>query len=250
VSNARSIALGAVLVLAGCAGTPGPGAFDAGIDAGVVDAGVVDAGSEDAGPVDAGEVVDAGLDAGSSDAGAAFVVGVVSFDPGPGAGFGQSQMPGIVEGPPKGGGLYAGSTDVLSLGVGGVIVVELGEEIVDGPGIDFTVFENAFMTGTSVYAEPGAVAVSDDGVAFTEFPCDPDAGVIATCAGYKPVLSDPSNGVSPLDPSVSGGDTFDLADIGVTRARYVRVRDLGLGGQNAPTAGFDLDSIAVVNTAP
>jgi hypothetical protein len=160
-------------------------------------------------------------------------------------------MPEVIEGPPQGAGASQGGTDVLSLGVGGVIVVMMGEEIDDGPGPDFTVFENAFDYGQGqVYAEPGVVAVSDDGVQFTEFPCDPDAGVVSTCAGMHPVYSNPNNGISPFDPSVSGGDPLDLHDVGVTRARYVRIRDLGLGSHAGPAAGFDLDAIAVLNTGP
>ncbi len=66
---------------------------------------------------------------------------VESFTPGPGAGFGQERFPEIVHGPPHGGGDHGGSTDVLSLGEGGVIVVGFGgNSIVDGEGADFIVF--------------------------------------------------------------------------------------------------------------
>ena len=57
-------------------------------------------------------------------------------------------MPGIVEGPPVGGGTDHGSTDVVSLGSGGSIVVSFAPNaIVDGPGADFIVFENPFWIG-------------------------------------------------------------------------------------------------------
>ena len=235
----------------------------------LMDAGPGDAGSVDGGPVDAGPA-DAGIDAGPTedDAGtpwtlfwdggtdlpdggpSPFIVAVISFNPGPGAGFGEAGLPEIVFGPPVGGGEYMGSTNVVSLGVEGEIVVELGQELLDGPGYDLTVFENPFVYGAGlIYQEPGAVAVSDDLVTWTEFPCDPDAGVVKDCGGMHPVLSNPDNGISPFDPTVSGGDPLDLADIGVTRARYVRIRDLGLGGHTAPTAGFDLDAIAELHTA-
>ena len=46
-----------------------------------------------------------------------FVTGVVSFSPTECAGFGAASMPGIVEGPPVGGGTSRGSTDVVSLGL-------------------------------------------------------------------------------------------------------------------------------------
>jgi hypothetical protein len=185
------------------------------------------------------------------DAGPYFIGAIVSFDAGPGAGFGAGKLPDVIEGPPEGGGMSQGSLDVLSLGTRGVIVVEMAEEIVDGPGPDLTIFENAFLFGDGkLYSEPAAVAVSEDGVDFTEFPCDPDAGAVATCAGVHAVFSAPGNGISPLDPSVSGGDPLDLAAIGVPRARYVRIRDLGMGSRLGPAAGFDLDAIANLHPAP
>ena len=41
---------------------------------------------------------------------------VVSFDPGVGAGNGQDRLPGVVLGPPVGGGVYRGSGQVMSAG--------------------------------------------------------------------------------------------------------------------------------------
>ena len=71
---------------------------------------------------------------------------VESFDPGTSGGFQQAELPGVVLGPPAEPGLFVGSTDVVSLGLEGVIVLRFDDNvIVDGPGVDFTVFENAFM---------------------------------------------------------------------------------------------------------
>ena len=209
---------------------------------------------------------DAGLDApafyllpdGGHVAADRFVTSVVSFDAGPCSGFGQSSMPGIVEGPPVGGGCCQGSTDVVSLGNGGSIVVSFAPNaIVDGPGPDFIVFENPFEIAdnpNNLYAEPGIVSVSDDGVSWTSFPCtatfgDPPYGL---CAGVHPVYSAPGNGISPVDPSVSGGDAFDLADIGVTHARYVRIVDHTVtepcdATHQGTMNGFDLDAVSIVN---
>jgi hypothetical protein len=53
--------------------------------------------------------------------------------------------------------------------------------------------------------------------------------------------------VDPVDPSVAGGDAFDLAALGLPRAGFVRVRDLGLGSPTPDTAGFDLDAVASVH---
>ncbi len=138
----------------------------------------------------------------------------------------------------------------------------------DGPGIDFIVFENPFWVGgnaNDVYAEPGEVSVSDDGVTWSTFPCHPTpdlqspngtgvAPPYGDCAGWRVVLSNPSNGISPFDPSVSGGDPFDLAEIGVTHARYVRIvdktnEDCPDAGAAIDTNGFDLDAISIVNAA-
>src|SRR5688500_16575551 len=52
-----------------------------------------------------------------------FVTSVVSFTPGTCAGFGAAQMPDIIEGPPVGSGSLSGSFDVVSLGIGGELVV-------------------------------------------------------------------------------------------------------------------------------
>jgi len=66
---------------------------------------------------------------------------------------------------------------VVSLGCGGSIIVSFSPNaIVDGPGVDFTVFENPFWIGgnsNDVYAEPGEVSVSDDGTTWHTFPCTP-----------------------------------------------------------------------------
>lgn len=197
-----------------------------------------------------------------------FVTGVVAFSPGACAGFGADSMPGIVEGPPVGGGSSHGSTDVVSLGNAGTIVVSFAPNaIVDGPGPDFIVFENPFWIAgnpSGVYAEPGEVSVSDDGTTWQTFPCtptyDPSASdgtgtepPYGSCAGWHIVYSNPSNGISPLDPATAGGDAFDLADLGVTHARYVRIVDKTMescpeAGPDEPTTnGFDLDAVAIVN---
>jgi hypothetical protein len=189
-----------------------------------------------------------------------FVTKVVSFTRGACSGFGVENMPGVVEGPPIGGGADQGSTDVVSLGNGGEIVLSFEPNaIVDGDGIDFIVFENPFLIGgnpNDIYAEPGEVSVSDDGVTWTSFPCTQttESPPYGSCAGWHPVYSNPDNTISPIDPTTAGGDGFDLADIGVKEARYVRIVDKVIepcpeGGAALDTNGFDLDAIAIVNAA-
>jgi hypothetical protein len=196
-----------------------------------------------------------------------FVTRVVSFSPTDCAGFGAASMPSIVEGPPVGGGTDHGSTDVVSLGSGGSIVVSFEPNaIVDGPGVDFIVFENPFWiagNSSNVYAEPGEVSVSDDGVTWHAFPCTPTlaqasdgtgaAPPYGQCAGWRAVYSNPQNGISPIDPTTAGGDPFDLASIGVTHARYVKIVDRttescpASGADKPDTNGFDLDAVAIVH---
>jgi len=180
-----------------------------------------------------------------------FAQAVRSVAYGDGAGFGQSLMDDIVLGPPRGNGSGAGGLHVLSLGNGGEIVLDLGNcPVVDGAGVDLIVFENAFYVGDdeeAPYAELATVGVSSDGITFTDFACSNAAYPYTGCAGWHPVYSNPENGIDPFDPTLAGGDAFDLADIGVVKARYIRIVDDGDSGAVGTTTGFDLDAIAVVN---
>ncbi len=177
-----------------------------------------------------------------------FAVEVIDFQPGEGAGFGQDRFPDVVLGPPRGGGERSGSLDVLSLGRGGAIVLRLGRPIRDIPGPDLIVFENPFRFGGGIFAEPGEVAVSEDGAHWTVFSCDPTPPDFVGCAGVRPVLAHAGeNERDPTDPERAGGDPFDMAVIGVASAHFVRIRDVGAGaGFGPPSEGFDLDAVAVV----
>ncbi len=173
---------------------------------------------------------------------------VESFEPGDAAGFGADEFPTIIFGEPLGNGDTQGSIHVLSLGRKGVIMVGFGgNTIVDKPGVDFIVFENPFhYGGNQVFSELGEVSVSLDGQTWTTFPCAATAAPPTGCAGYAPVFANGDIGISSMDPSVSGGDQFDLETIGVSEARFVRIRDVqGIGA--APTAGFDLDAVSIVH---
>src|SRR5262249_27858910 len=142
----------------------------------------------------------------------------------------------------------------------------------DRPGPDLTVFENAFLlsgeTTGEPYAEPGRVSVSADGVHWKTFPCDFDTPpYFPGCAGVYPVFAtadDPAAALVPttvpiadlvgvpfatfVPPPGSGGDSFDLAAVGLASARFVRVdggpQHAGLGG----LSGFDLDAMAAVHS--
>jgi hypothetical protein len=189
-----------------------------------------------------------------------FVTKVIDFQPGDCAGFGATSMPDIVYGPPRGAGEMRGSLDVVSLGVGGMLTVGFEPTVIaDGPGVDFIVFENAFWIGgnpSTPFAEPAEISVSDDGVTWIPFACSATQNPYGACSGWKPVYSNPNNDISPFDVARSGGEAYDLADVGVKTARFVRIRDQA--SQSCPadpsqrpnTLGHDLDSIAVLNVQP
>jgi hypothetical protein len=215
--------------------------------------------------------------------GDAYADDVDSYLIGTDGGFKQASLPGVVTGPPDGQGLFEGSLDVFSLGLGGEIVMRFDDNvIVDGSGVDFTVFENAFLERSGLltlppFSEPGRVSVSQDGTSwFTFSACQlviGDAPYHPGCAGVYPVLSNqdpafPHASVPTTTPTIedlvgqnvltlpvpegAGGDSFDLADVGLGWARYVRIEGAGFvdGPAASPTAGFDLDAVAAVRSAP
>ena len=240
-----------------CSSTSAPDAADSGPIVSLGDGGFLDAEEPDARKV----VVDGGFEApeGGVIRADRFVTKVVSVTYGDCAGFGLTSMPDVVYGPPVGAGAAAGGLDVVSLGYKGEIVLGFDANgIVDGPGVDFIVFENAFYVGgdstKGIAADLAEVSVSDDGMTWTAFPCTPGATPpYGSCAGWRPVYSAPGNGISPVDPQHAGGDPYDLKDLGLASARFVRIRDLGLtmcptDPASKPTNnGFDLDAIAIVN---
>ncbi len=171
---------------------------------------------------------------------------VVRFEPGPGAGFGSDRFPDIVLGAPQGAGSSGGSLDVLSLGFEGTIDLEMvDQQIVDGPGIDFRVFENPF-TG---FIETGLVSASADGETWHAFPCAATIdGGTEGCAGVAPVFANEDFGVEATSPD-AGGDGFDLGTIRIDRARFIRIRDSGKNRfYGPPGGGFDLDAVAVIHS--
>lgn len=182
-----------------------------------------------------------------------FVDRVVSYRIGSGGGKNKEKLPGIVLGPPKGGGKLRAGTDVFSLGSGGEIVLEFTDnEVFDGPGPDFIVFENPFLQEPgndphAGYFEYGRVDVSEDGVNWKYFPAD--TGTKKGCAGWNPVLANADeNAIPSTDPEKAGGEAYDLKDVGLKVIRFVRITDLQnkLGGEG--TMGFDLDAVAAVHS--
>lgn len=218
----------------------GGGGADTAADSGGADGG----GAGDGGGDDGADTADTGAPALVVDP-RDFAASIVEYLPGEGAGYGQDRLPDVVLGRPQGGG-NQGSLDVLSLGREGSIVLAFdGRGLVDGPGPDLLVFENPFPG----WSETGVVALSDDGVEWHSFSCDAAdaAGGFPGCAGVALVWAHPDNDIDPTDPAVAGGDAFDLAALGLARARFVRVTDSGANTYDGVAGGFDLDAIAIVH---
>lgn len=180
---------------------------------------------------------------------------VVAFTPGEGAGFGENFFPDNVLGPPDPDPTLtpvnpsAKPQELLSLGHGGEIVLEFSDNfIADDEGVDFTVFENSFYVNgdtTQPFIEAAFVAVSMDGQNWVEFPWD-----TTTFEGFAGVTPTKDN-QNPTDPKVSGGDSFDLAEVGLPYAKYVRLTDIGdLKQEGTFNDYFDLDAVVAVNSMP
>jgi hypothetical protein len=243
VQKSKSLTVLVLALAIGCGGND-PGNTDAG-GTGGGSAGHI-ASDAAAGGGAAGSSGAAGASSGCS----SFVTEVTEHEFGPGQNIGQLTFPAPILGPPRGGGQLSGSLDVVSLGNGGTVTLQFGEsKVVDGPGIDFLVFENAFEIAGSdgeVFAELATVEVSVDGVEWHAFACTAESPPYGGCAGHHPVYANAEeNEIDPLDPSAAGGDGFDLSDIGVAEARFVRITDReDLIGQNGV---FDLDAVGIVN---
>jgi hypothetical protein len=170
---------------------------------------------------------------------------VVAVHYGPGAGFGQAFFPTNVLGPPDSAASpqqpCADPAELLALGTEGWIVLHFATGIVDGPGPDFSIYENVLQYGVDpplYFREAGIVALSEDGETWTELPFDPPSG--QGLAGWWPTHGD---AIEP-DWQTGGGDPMDLAWAGLSRASYLRISDAG--ARVADQGGsFDLDAVRV-----
>jgi hypothetical protein len=209
-------------------------------------------------------------------------------EPAPESRFGAAFLPGVILGPPGDSVPTQGSFSVASLGFGGQVVLGFDDLVIeDLPGPDFIVFENAFFklplpASTQddffVFAEPARVEVSTDGEEWVLFPFDAaalaevsggqgDGSIdrdlyerLIGLAGLTPTFS--GNWTVPNDPlafdasgqagvSGAGGDAFDLATVGLSEARFIRITDAGSGVGGAGSAeGFDLDAVVVLHGRP
>jgi len=171
--------------------------------------------------------------------------------------------------------------EVVSLGVGGRLVLAFDRDVVDDPrnphGIDLIVYGNAFFTDGSfgfgsvagLASEGGTIRVSADGVNWVLAKGLAADGLFPTL-GYLdvgPFSTTPglveSDFLKPMDPAITlgdcvglsyeellalydgsgGGTGIDLATLGLDRIRYVRI--------DGPTAfGSSPEIDAVADVAP
>lgn len=175
------------------------------------------------------------------------------------------------------------ATQVVSIGAGGSLVLELGSPAVDDPGhrfgVDLIVYGNAFFSDASsplgmpgfCAAEGGLVDLSEDGVTWVPVPGARAEGALPTMAWIDAGPYDtaagslPSDFLRAVDPAVdetavegmefadlvrvydggAGGVGIDLAAAGLASARFVRFRH-AVGAPGSP----EIDAVAVIPPAP
>jgi hypothetical protein len=183
-----------------------------------------------------------------------FATSIVSFNQGGGGGLFDTNA---LLSAPTGGGFGSGSLDVLTLGIRGDVTLGFDVDITNGPQADFTVDENVFLVGSnSIFAEYGFIEVSTNGVDFARFPNLglPSSTVFRSApglAGGNPCLANVFfNSIDPFDPVVSGGDSFDLAELSADSTVTSGMVDLNLIRfvrlVNASLTGADFDAVAVI----
>jgi hypothetical protein len=132
--------------------------------------------------------------------------------------------------------------EIVSLGRNGWVALSFEGNIINEDGADFTVFENAFQFAGGIFDEWLIVSVSQDGNAWFTFPYDSLTG--AGMAGRTPTNG--GGNVNYLDPTQSGGDSFDLADLGLAWAKYVKVTD-ATKFQTPDKLSAELDAIVAIH---
>ena len=174
-------------------------------------------------------------------------------------------------------------SQVVSIGAGGSLVLELGSPATDDPGhrfgIDLIVYGNAFFSDASYplgmpgfcAAEGGLVDLSEDGVNWVTVPGAAAEGALPTLAWLDAGPYDTAAGSVPtdflraVDPALNeasvsgmdfadlvaaydggaGGVGIDLASTGLSSARFIRLRQ-PVGTIGSP----EIDAVAVIPPAP
>ena len=162
----------------------------------------------------------------------------------------------------------AGTNGVVSLGDGGVAILEFSSPIMDGNGPDFAVFENGF---DNLFLELAFLEVSSDGIHFFRFPAISNTDTTIQTDGFG--LTDASK-LHNLAGKYRAeyGTPFDLSDLtndallnkqAITHVKVIDVvgsiqnqycsRDANNHKINDPwptgwgNGGFDLDAVGVIH---
>ncbi len=162
----------------------------------------------------------------------------------------------------------AGNNGVVSLGDGGIAILQFNTPISDGIGNDFAVFENSF---SDYFLELAFVEVSSDGIHYFRFPAISNFDTTIQVGPFD--YNDPTK-INNLAGKYRAnyGTPFDLADIStnsllnkqaITHIKIIDVvgsiqnqyatRDANFYKINDPwptpynSSGFDLDAVGVIN---
>ena len=168
---------------------------------------------------------------------------------------------------------------IVSIGAGGSLTLELGQAAFDSPnnpfGVDLIVFSNAFFSDISggqgspgyCFADGGVIDVSDDGATWFQIPNTQADGPMPTMGFMDAGPFDSTPGElstdfrKPMNPAITlydlqelnyidvihaydgsgGGVGVDLASVGLNQAHFVRIRQIA-GATSSP----EVDAVMVV----
>lgn len=141
-----------------------------------------------------------------------------------------------------------GQEDVLSLGMGGEIILGFKNKVLlDVSGDDFFIYENVLKNPLTdaLFKEPAIISVSQDGTNYYTFLYDSLS--LDGCAGTKPTLTKGKD----YNPYTCGGNGFDFKKLGLDYIKYIKIKDFTEYIAKIPNhpnydpilSGFDLDAI-------
>ena len=160
--------------------------------------------------------------------------------------------------------------DVISLGDGGIAVVQFAQAISNGVGPDFAVFENAF---DDFFLELAFVEVSSDGQNFVRFPSHSLTQTTTQVVGFGQIQTEKIHNLAGKYRAAYG-TPFDLeelknsAGLDIMHITHIRIIDVvgcidslyaSYDSQDRiinepfptpfPSGGFDLDAVGVMHLA-
>ena len=165
--------------------------------------------------------------------------------------------------------------NIVSLGDAGEALFFFENPIINGPGFDFAIFENGFLSpfdSNLAYLELAQVEVSNDGFTFFRFPpiCENDTTIQIGGAGDYMDAQHIHNLAGKY--TANYGTPFELSELStqsgldINDIHYIKVKDIiGSLDENTcvrdanshtindpyptpfPTGGFDLDAIGIIH---